>query len=166
VNPIDFSQIPLRDIHLPGAIGWWPPASGWWILAAVLVCAAVLAFLKYRSHFRERAALRALKRTLERLDEGAEPVHCLQQISMIVRRFAMSVSERADAVAGLTGERWLKYLDSRWNRAEFAAGSGRALAVAPYAPPGRVRAAEVALLGSLCVDWVFAQRKQRKQPER
>ena len=161
MNPIDFSQIPLRDIHLPGAIGWWPPAPGWWILLAVVVAAAVLAFLRYRSHFRERAALRALMLALERLAEGAEPAQCLQQISMIVRRFAMSVSERADAVAGLTGERWLKYLDSRWNRAEFVSGSGRALAVAPYAPPGRVRAAEVATLGGLCVDWVAAQRKER-----
>jgi hypothetical protein len=163
LNPIDVSQLPLRDIHLPGAIGWWPPAPGWWIIVAVLVAAVVLAFLRYQSHFRERAALRALRRTLERLAEGAEPAHCLQQISMILRRFAMSMSERADAVAGLTGEQWLKYLDSRWDRAEFASGTGRALAVAPYAPPGRVRAAEVATLGGLCVDWVAAQRKERRR---
>jgi hypothetical protein len=163
LNPIDLSQVPLRDIHVPGAIGWWPPAPGWWILLAVVVGLAVLAFLRHRSHFRERAALRALKRTLERLAEGAEPAHCLQQVSMIVRRFAMSVAERADAVAGLTGERWLKYLDSRWSRGEFVSGVGRALAVAPYAPPGRVRAAEVATLGSLCVDWVAAQRKERRR---
>jgi hypothetical protein len=161
LNPINFSEIPLRDIHLPGAIGWWPPAPGWWIIAAVLVAVAVLALLRYRSHFRERAALKALRRALERLAEGAEPAHCLQQISMIVRRFAMSRAERADAVAGLTGERWLKYLDSRWKRAEFVSGLGSALALAPYAPPGRVRAAEVATLGSLCVDWVAAQRKDR-----
>jgi hypothetical protein len=82
---------------------------------------------------------------------------------MILRRFAMSVSERADAVAGLTGERWLKYLDSRWNRAEFVSGAGRALAVAPYAPPGRVRAGEVATLGALSIDWVAAQRKDRRR---
>jgi hypothetical protein len=163
LNPIDFSQIALRDIHEPGVIGWWPPAPGWWILVAVVVAVVVLAFLRYQSHFRERAALRALKRALERLAEGAEPAHCLQQISMTLRRFAMSRVERAEAVAGLTGERWLKYLDSCWARAEFVSGAGRSLAVAPYAPPGRVRAAEVATLGSLCVDWVAAQRKERRR---
>ena len=25
---IDYTQLPLRDIHLPGAIGWWPPRLG------------------------------------------------------------------------------------------------------------------------------------------
>jgi hypothetical protein len=163
LNPIDFSQIPLRDIHLPGAIGAWPPAPGWWILAAVIIGAALFAFMRYRSHFRERVALKALRRTLARLGEGAEPAHCLQQISMIVRRFAMSTPERVDAVAGLTGERWLKYLDSRWERAEFTSGVGRALAVAPYVPPGRVRAGDVTVLGALSVDWVAAQRKRRRR---
>jgi hypothetical protein len=162
LNPIDFSQIPLRDIHLPGAIGAWPPAPGWWILAAVIVAAALIGFMRYRSHFRERAALRALRRTLARLEEGAEPARCLQQISMIVRRFAMSMPAHHDAVAGLTGERWLEYLDSHWDRAEFTAGVGRALAVAPYVPPARVRAGDVAALGALSVEWVAAQRRRRR----
>ena len=27
----------LRDIHLPQAVHWWPPAPGWWIVAAVVL---------------------------------------------------------------------------------------------------------------------------------
>ncbi|HVS24646.1 MAG TPA: DUF4381 family protein, partial [Gammaproteobacteria bacterium] len=34
MNQTDFTQLPLRDIHLPGLISWWPPAPGWWIAAA------------------------------------------------------------------------------------------------------------------------------------
>jgi len=26
---------PLRPLHLPDQIGWWPPAPGWWLLAGV-----------------------------------------------------------------------------------------------------------------------------------
>lgn len=162
MNPIDFSQIPLRDIHLPEAVPWWPPALGWWLLAALLAAGAALAVVRYRRLYRERAALRALRDVLATLERGAEPVRCLQQVSMIVRRFAMSIGDKADAVAGLTGERWLRYLDSRWERDAFARGSGRALAVAPYAPPGRVRADDVAAIGTLCVEWVDAQRKRRR----
>ncbi|MDP7406676.1 MAG: DUF4381 domain-containing protein, partial [SAR324 cluster bacterium] len=22
----------LRDVHLPPAVSWWPPAPGWWII--------------------------------------------------------------------------------------------------------------------------------------
>ena len=28
---MDPEQIPLRDLHLPEAIGLWPLAPGWWV---------------------------------------------------------------------------------------------------------------------------------------
>lgn len=163
MNPIDFSQIPLRDIHLPEAVGWWPPALGWWALAATVAAAAVLALIKYRARYRERAARKALRAVAAMLDRGAEPARCLQEISMILRRFAMSMAARADSVAGLTGERWLRYLDSRWDRDAFSQGAGRAIAVAPYTPPARVHRDDVIALYALSLDWVGAQRGPRSE---
>ena len=29
------NALPLRDLHLPDAIGWWPLAPGWWVLIAL-----------------------------------------------------------------------------------------------------------------------------------
>ena len=36
---MDPKQIPLRDLHLPEVVGWWPLAPGWWVLLAMLVIA-------------------------------------------------------------------------------------------------------------------------------
>ena len=93
-------------------------------------------------------------------ERGQEPVRCLQQISMLMRRFAMSVAGDAMPVAGLTGERWLGFLDSRWDQDTFSRGVGRALAVAPYVPAERVMYADVHELGALCVQWITTQRQE------
>ena len=34
--------LPLRDLHLPEPVGWWPPAPGWWIL--LLLVTTLLAY--------------------------------------------------------------------------------------------------------------------------
>jgi hypothetical protein len=161
MNQVDYSQLPLRDIHLPGPVSWWPPAYGWWILAGLVALVAVAAWLRYRSHYRERAAMRGLKSVASALQKGSAPVLCIQRISMILRRFAMSVGGAAP-VAGLTGEAWLRFLDGRWTREDFSAGAGRVLIFGPYAPADRVSASDVSALNSLCMDWIRAQRPQER----
>src|SRR5687767_10769783 len=118
MNPtVDVSQLPLRDIHLPAPIGWWPPALGWWLLASLVLAGAALYAVHYYRARHKRAALRAMTRLRAALEQGAEPVACLQFLSTVLRRFAMTSVARTRAaydspdVAGLIGERWLKYLD-------------------------------------------------------
>jgi hypothetical protein len=171
---IDYTQLPLRDIHLPGAISWWPPAFGWWLLAAlVLVAAAALAFLYYRGRHR-RAALLALKRVRVALEHGSEPVGCLQQVSTVLRRFAMTSArlaadssalgaEREADVAGLIGRRWLEYLDGRWQRDAFTRGAGQLLLAAPYARPHAVDRLQALELTALCNAWLQAQPTSRRR---
>jgi hypothetical protein len=161
MNPtIDVSQLPLRDIHLPGPVGWWPPAVGWWFLAAlVLVVIALYAVHFYRTRHK-RAALKAMTRVRTALEQGAEPVACLQFLSTILRRFAMTSVARAAGeadVAGLIGERWLRFLDGRWNRTDFSAGLGKRLVAAPYARPNSIERATALELTALCTAWLAAQ---------
>lgn len=157
MNPVDFSQLPLRDIHVPAAIAWWPPAPGWWLLLGAAIVVGALLWLRHLGRFRERAALKGLQSVARAMASGAEPLVCIQRISMILRRFAMSLEGTAP-VAGLTGESWLRFLDSRWAREEFASGAGRLLIFGPYAPSGRVSASDVDVLNALCIEWIRAQR--------
>jgi hypothetical protein len=169
MNPtIDVSQLPLRDIHLPGAVGWWPPALGWWLLATlVLIGVGLLAIHYYRGRHL-RAAVRALRRVEAALEQGAEPVGCMQSVSTVLRRFAMTsvaVAGSAEiAVAGLIGERWLQYLDSRWSRKEFAAGAGRQLLAAPYARPNSIERSTALELTRVCREWLAAQPRSWRAP--
>jgi Domain of unknown function (DUF4381) len=168
MNPTDISSLPLRDIHLPGPIGWWPPAPGWWLLIALLVIGLALYALRYYRSRHRRVALRTLKRVRNALEQGAEPVACLQSVSTVLRRFAMTTAAAARGraatvvaepdVPGLIGDSWLEYLDSRWQRDAFARGSGRALLAAPYARPNSIERNTALELTALCADWLSAQR--------
>ena len=174
MNPsTDFSQLPLKDIHLPGAVPWWPPAPGWWLLVALgVVALAAAGFLYYRRRH-HRAALRALKRVREALEQGAEPVGCLQRVSSVLRRFVMTVAvadgrgRDRPAIAGLIGSPWLAYLDSRWERNVFTTGPGRILIAAPYARPESIQRERALELTELCTDWIKAQTwRPGKKPAR
>jgi hypothetical protein len=165
MNPTtDISQLPLRDIHLPGPISWWPPAPGWWVLAVLAVLGLALWGLYYYRGRHRRAALRSLQRMRLALEQGGEPVACLQGVSTVLRRFAMTAAANGQArvpnddVPGLIGDRWLQYLDSRWQRDTFAHGAGRQLLAAPYARPHSIERATALELTTLCTEWLSAQR--------
>ena len=55
MQEIDPLTIPLRDIHLPEVISWWPLAIGWWILIALPII-LLLCYLLYRYIRRDRTA--------------------------------------------------------------------------------------------------------------
>ncbi len=163
MNPtVDVSQLPLRDIHLPTPVGWWPPALGWWLLAALVLAGATLYAIHYYRARHKRAALHAMTRLRAALEQGAEPVACLQYLSTVLRRFAMTSVARTRAaaephVAGLIGDRWLNYLDERWAKTEFSAGLGRQLLAAPYARPNSIERDKALELTALCTAWLTAQ---------
>ena len=158
MNPqFDPSQLPLRDIHLPDAIAWWPPAFGWWIVAAVLVLLGIAFCVRTWQHRRHRAARRAISQIVRALDAGAEPADCVGDVSIVLRRFAMTMNRKSADVAGLAGEAWLEYLAGRTQDPEFSTGSARLLLDAPYRAAGNVTAEQAQAICRVCVDWVNRQ---------
>ncbi|MDX1519404.1 MAG: DUF4381 domain-containing protein, partial [Gammaproteobacteria bacterium] len=129
-------DLPLRDIHLPDAVSWWPPAPGWWLLL-LLICLLIIsvAWLIHRRRSRVRSPLVDARELLRKIrDEHAndpDPQRLVRDLSALLRRTAVSMDSRAD-VASITGEAWLTYLDAYVQDREFSQGVGRILADGPY----------------------------------
>jgi len=143
--------LPLRDIHLPDPISWWPPAIGWWIVSAAALLLIVTAVGLVRRWRRVTVAKLAL-RELDALqtDTTLTTAEKLRKLSVLLRRAGLSAFPREE-VAGLTGEAWLEWLDRPLKTPRFSQGAGRALLDAPYRPAGK---ADMDGLMALCRDWL------------
>lgn len=112
MNP-DNDAIPLKDIHLPEAVSWFPPAPGWWIVLCLIVI-SVIAYVVYR---RYRRRLRLREEALLILDsikldfqQHTNPVRFINEVSGLYRRLVMSLYPRQE-VASLRGQAWLDFLN-------------------------------------------------------
>jgi hypothetical protein len=128
------TPLQLRDIHLPAPPDFWPPAPGWWLLAAVVLglaaWAGMLAWRRLKIR-RERQRVMALLEQLERSSGEAATPEFLAQLSSLTRRLALMRFPRHE-VASLTGQDWLRFLDSSGGDGQFSEGPGRVLAQGPY----------------------------------
>jgi hypothetical protein len=129
INP---SELPLRDIHIPEAISWWPLAIGWWITLALIPMLLWISFLIYKRLTR-KTALKTAKKLLVQLKTDASKTDAekLIEISMLIRRVAISISPREEC-ASLTGNAWLEYLDKSLKDNSFTHGIGQCLADVSY----------------------------------
>ncbi|QWF72466.1 DUF4381 domain-containing protein [Methylomonas paludis] len=149
--------LPLRDIHLPEPISWWPPAPGWWLVAILVLILITLAGYLYR-RAQQRIALQTAAKLLLaiRNNPDRDNLETLIALSAWLRRVAISTTPRSD-VASLSGQDWLAFLDKSFTDAPFSQGVGQCLANAQYrqSPPDTVEFAE---LFSLCERWLKRQK--------
>ena len=135
---MDETQLPLRDLHLPEAIGWWPLAPGWWFV--LFLVATAVGYLVWRAYKRwqhnapRRFALRQLARYEREYVEHRNPVTLARQLSELLRRVMLAYAPR-DEVAGLTGENWLQWLDRGMPLPYFHTEGGKSLLQLPYRDP-------------------------------
>lgn len=133
---MDPAELPLRDIHLPEPVSWWPPAPGWWLLGALVMLVAAAVWLGRRWWRRRRLhprrhARRALAEIRASYARHADDTRLIRELSACLRRVALTVAPRSE-VAGLTGEAWLAWLDRFHEQRPYQTGPGRVLADAPY----------------------------------
>ena len=150
-------ELPLRDIHLPETIGWFPPAIGWWLLIIFVPIISYFAIVLIQQFF-QKTAVKEAKKLLKQLQTNnvLTPLEKVVELSGLLRRVAMS-SDSETNIAGLTGRVWLDYLDSSLKDTPFKNGIGRCLVDAPYQkklPPD----VDLAALFDLAKMWLNAQK--------
>lgn len=112
----DPASLPLREIHLPESVGWWPPAPGWWLLPVLLLLGIAAAWFgrvlyKRRRYSAVNMARRELAEIRSRYAADRDAGHCVRSVSGLLRRVSISVFPRAES-AGLTGDEWVAFLQS------------------------------------------------------
>ena len=152
------TELPLKDIHLPETIGWWPPAIGWWILA-ITIPLLIIFLVWFYKRLTRKTTLKTAKKILAHIkqDTARDNLLIICELSVLLRRVAISVLPREKA-AGLTGRQWLAFLDSSVKGTPFSDGIGQLLADAPYRKTP-VTEQDVSQLIELCGDWLKAQAK-------
>lgn len=136
---MDPEQIPLRDLHLPEAIGWWPLAPGWWVIIVLALAGCLYLLRLYLAKRRRGAARRHALKQLNRLtadfEQHGDVVAFSSEMSELLRRTMLAYAPRKE-VAGLTGEAWLAWLDRDLDQPRFQGDTGRKLLELPYRRPG------------------------------
>ncbi len=149
------NELPLRDIHLPEPISWWPLALGWWLILAALVGFTLFAcwyIKKRKTPTLKKEAIKELERIECLLHMKEDPACCLAELSVFLRRVILSQKSDTPRRASLTGDAYLRLLDKPLGTAEFSQGAGRILLAGPYQAEADYEA--VLELVELCKRWV------------
>lgn len=154
-NPGSLSN--LNDIVVPDPVPLWPPAPGW--IAVLIVLALALVWYAVR---RVRAWQHAAYRREAAAElESARTRGAWGEAPAIVKRAALVAFPRP-AVAPLSGDEWLAFLDRTGGTRDFTEGAGRHLPTLSHDPQASevVPDDEAARMLDACVRWVRGHREE------
>lgn len=131
------NELALRDIHLPEAVSWWPPAIGWWLLPVILVLMALLVYklnkirLARKQTAYRKMAQTELKMILNEFNKENDSAELIRSVSTLLRRIALSYLPR-ESIASLTGKQWIEQLNELTSEKIFSDEIATLLEQAPY----------------------------------
>jgi len=116
----------LHDIIVPEPVAWLPPAPGWYVLGIGLLLTfgwfSIQRYLMWQRNRYRREALAELKEIGKKLEDPSSYRQLLPQIPQLVKRTAIAGYTR-DAVASLSGDEWLAFLDKTGSTHSFSGKS-------------------------------------------
>lgn len=153
------NQLPLRDIHLPAEVPWFPPAPGWWLLAIVALLSLGLAWRKL-GQLRQRSLLKKRAREemvamLTSFRQHRDASRLLREASQLLKRIGMSYFGRRQ-LAGLHGRTLVLRLNELVSQPVFSGASIEWLALGPYQRHPALNDAELNILVEQLRRWINA----------
>jgi hypothetical protein len=124
----------LAPARAPTPPSWWPPAVGWWILLGLILALAAASILwqRFLVGARGRRVRRAAIAELHRIRSLAETDQA-PAIQHLMRRYAIT-AYGTTAVANLSGDAWLRFVQAHGG-AGFGGTNGNRFLAAAFGKP-------------------------------
>lgn len=149
-------QLPLKDIHLPDSVSWWPPATGYWLVLFVLIVTVIL-FFALTSYLKKqrikKLALNKYQKIKNEFEKNQNKKQLVTSLSELLRRAAISSYPRTEC-ASLTGEDWLNWLDKGLSKSDINFSSGPGYLLTDFAYSKADDSDDVNQLITLCHLWL------------
>jgi hypothetical protein len=155
MDPSDISNSGLEKLHeifLPNPVSWMPQTIGWYAIFGLLMLVigwwGYGRLRRFRANRYRRVALGELEVIERELKQPEKRAKALAEIPVLLKRTSLSAFPRSD-VAGLSGEKWLAFLDKTMGGREFREGEGHLLPELAYAPGARISKLSDEMIGKL-----------------
>jgi hypothetical protein len=151
-------SLPLRDIHLPDSVSWWPPAIGWWIVLLIGLLVIVGLVLWIRKLLQPKMNKRArdeVSQIVADYQSDHDKLKLVQQLSAAIRRIGISYLTRKE-YAGLVGEAWYQRINELAPAHAFDQQSIALLVEIPYRRQPEIDATSVQHLIDQAKTWAQA----------
>ncbi|MEX2469440.1 MAG: DUF4381 domain-containing protein [Pseudohongiellaceae bacterium] len=152
----------LADIHLPEAVGFWPPAPGWWVLAVLFLIALAIVgrrwWLQHQKNLVCRHALAELQACYRRFaasqgDSDQARLAYINEVNAVLRRVALVHYPLAN-VASLDGRSWVDFIRENGDSSKLDDELAAALSYGRFQTRCDV---DVDALYALGRDWIASQ---------
>ncbi|MCK4709249.1 MAG: DUF4381 domain-containing protein [Gammaproteobacteria bacterium] len=161
MNPTD--SLPLRDIHLPDPVSWWPPAMGWWFLllfGLIVLWALFVLIKKLTKPVLRKSAKAELAVVISAYDEHQDKHLLVQQLSVLLRRIGISYLPRNET-AGVAGVQWYKKINQLVEKNRFSDDMIQLLSHSPYQQKPDLDEQKIKTLIAQTQQWVSALSREK-----
>ena len=144
----------LRDITGLAEVSWLPLAPIWWLLLVVILLTAIGIAVWFYRRYRQQTLWQLEAQQQLKVIQQQPPTQQLDGLAILLRRLAIHRYGRK-ACAGLSGQRWLQWLQDRDPKAFAWTEHGQILINHTYMPvkQRRIEAEQLQLLVAAVEAW-------------